>query len=54
MTGRGAETASVATALEMVQSRAAAEDAVVITGSLVLVGEARAYFQKGTRQGWAA
>ena len=49
MTGRGAEAASVAAALEMVQARAAAEDAVVITGSLVLVGEARAYFQKGTR-----
>ena len=54
MTGRGAETASIAAALEMVQARAAAEDAVVITGSLVLVGEARACFRKGTRQGWAA
>ena len=54
MTGRGAEAANVAAAVEMVQARAAAEDAVVITGSLVLVGEARAYFQKGTRQGWAA
>ena len=54
LAGRGAETVSVSAALEMVEARAAADDAVIITGSLVLVGEARAHFQKGTRQGWAA
>ncbi len=43
--GRGEVAPSVAEALKMARSRADADDIIVITGSLFLVGEARALFQ---------
>jgi dihydrofolate synthase / folylpolyglutamate synthase len=43
--GRGETTPSVADALQLARTRADAEDVIVITGSLFLVGEARALFQ---------
>ena len=42
--GRGQVVANVADALAFVRGRAAADDVVVVTGSLFLVGEARAQF----------
>jgi dihydrofolate synthase / folylpolyglutamate synthase len=42
--GRGETAASVAEALAKARERAAADDVIVITGSLFLVGEARAQF----------
>ncbi|HLW76049.1 MAG TPA: cyanophycin synthetase, partial [Bryobacteraceae bacterium] len=42
---RGGTAPNVATALDIVRSRADADDVIVITGSLFLVGEARAQFQ---------
>jgi dihydrofolate synthase / folylpolyglutamate synthase len=49
--GRGEAAPSVAEALKMARSRADADDIIVITGSLFLVGEARALFQS-VRVGW--
>ena len=43
--GRGRATSTVAEALELVRGEADADDVIVITGSLFLVGEARALFQ---------
>ena len=43
MAGRGKASANVGDALGMARDRASAEDAIVITGSLFLVGEARAH-----------
>jgi len=42
LAGRGRAVASIAAALELVAREAAADDVIVITGSLFLVGEARA------------
>ncbi len=42
--GRGQIAANIAAALELVRSQAGTDDLVVITGSLFLVGEARAHF----------
>lgn len=43
--GRGETAPTVADALQLARSRADSEDVIVITGSLFLVGEARALFQ---------
>jgi dihydrofolate synthase/folylpolyglutamate synthase len=43
--GRGEMATTVAEALRLARERADAEDVIVITGSLFLVGEARALFQ---------
>jgi dihydrofolate synthase/folylpolyglutamate synthase len=43
--GRGETAPTVADALQLARQRADAEDVIVITGSLFLVGEARALFQ---------
>jgi dihydrofolate synthase/folylpolyglutamate synthase len=43
--GRGETAPSVADALQLARTRADADDVIVITGSLFLVGEARALFQ---------
>jgi dihydrofolate synthase/folylpolyglutamate synthase len=43
--GRGETAESIATALDLVRSRAQADGVIVITGSLFLVGEARALLQ---------
>ncbi len=42
--GRGETAETIAQALENARSRADADDVIVITGSLFLVGEARALF----------
>jgi dihydrofolate synthase / folylpolyglutamate synthase len=42
--GRGHTAANIGDALELARSQASADDAIVITGSLFLVGEARARF----------
>ena len=42
LAGRGRAVANVGAALKLVASEAAADDAIIITGSLFLVGEARA------------
>jgi dihydrofolate synthase/folylpolyglutamate synthase len=44
MAGRGHAAANIVQALELARSRASSEDVVVITGSLFLIGEARALF----------
>jgi folylpolyglutamate synthase/dihydropteroate synthase len=53
LAGRGETAPNVVAALEMVRLRGAqediSEDAVVITGSLFLAGEARALFQNPGR-----
>jgi len=43
--GRGETAPAVAEALQLARARADAEDVIVVTGSLFLVGEARAVFQ---------
>ena len=42
--GRGERAAEIGEAIERVRQAASADDIIVITGSLFLVGEARAYF----------
>ncbi len=42
LAGRGRVTQNIAEALELVQKEASADDVVIVTGSLFLVGEARA------------
>jgi dihydrofolate synthase/folylpolyglutamate synthase len=44
LAGRGEPTPDIAAAVAAVRSRASPDDAVMITGSLFLVGEARALF----------
>ncbi len=46
LAGRGEITSNVAEAIDCARSRAGADDAILITGSLFLVGEARAFFLK--------
>ncbi len=43
--GRGEAALNIAAALDLVRGRADADDVIVITGSLFLVGEARAHFR---------
>jgi len=42
LAGRGRAVANIGAALQLVAGEAAADDAIIITGSLFLVGEARA------------
>jgi dihydrofolate synthase/folylpolyglutamate synthase len=44
MAGRGRVAASVGEAIELARSQASADDVIVVTGSLFLVGRARAHF----------
>lgn len=53
LAGRGQAIGKVADAIEYAQSHASAEDVIVITGSLYLVGEARAKLSRHS-QGWPA
>jgi dihydrofolate synthase / folylpolyglutamate synthase len=49
--GRGRAAANIGEALTLMRAGVTPEDVVIVTGSLFLVGEARAHFER-TRQGW--
>ena len=50
LAGRGQTESDIATALDLVRSQAEAGDAIVVTGSLYLVGEARALLSRHTQR----
>jgi dihydrofolate synthase/folylpolyglutamate synthase len=56
LAGRGQTAANIGGAMDVLKSRAEQEDisddVVVITGSLFLVGEARAYFAQSNTNKW--
>lgn len=52
MAGRGGAEPNISAALDHARSRASADDAIVVTGSLYLVGEARALLSRHSQQ-WA-
>jgi len=49
LAGRGETAPDVATAIRLARGRASADDLILITGSLFLVGEARAIFTRATQ-----
>ena len=51
MAGRGRTAPEIASAIDLVKGDVA-DDVVVITGSLYVVGEARAHFMRAPRQPW--